>query len=118
LPSARPLAPRTARPVADPLVNQEVYGKALLGVPNEETITPLIRARWEDLDWIEQVAGSSASFTARIAPTSVTPRARLASGPSSRVVGRLQLRVGQHVICADDPSKGARRVHGGYAVVQ
>ncbi|HVO53834.1 MAG TPA: oxidoreductase [Solirubrobacterales bacterium] len=28
--------------VADPLVNQEVYGKALLGFPIEENITPLI----------------------------------------------------------------------------
>jgi alkylation response protein AidB-like acyl-CoA dehydrogenase len=28
--------------VADPLVNQEVYGKALLGIPYEENITPLI----------------------------------------------------------------------------
>ncbi|MBV8947074.1 MAG: hypothetical protein JO286_07535 [Solirubrobacterales bacterium] len=28
--------------VIDPLVNQEVYGKALLGVPYEENITPLI----------------------------------------------------------------------------
>ncbi|MBN9622853.1 MAG: oxidoreductase [Actinobacteria bacterium] len=28
--------------VADPLVNREVYGKALLGVPYEENITPLI----------------------------------------------------------------------------
>lgn len=36
------MAPRGATPVADPLVNQEVYGNALLGVPNEETITPLI----------------------------------------------------------------------------
>ena len=28
--------------VAHPLVNQEVYGKALLGIPYEENITPLI----------------------------------------------------------------------------
>ncbi len=28
--------------VADPLVNQEVYGKALLGIPYEDNITPLI----------------------------------------------------------------------------
>jgi alkylation response protein AidB-like acyl-CoA dehydrogenase len=28
--------------VIDPLVNQEVYGKALLGIPYEENITPLI----------------------------------------------------------------------------
>ncbi len=28
--------------IADPLVNQEVYGKALLGIPYEENITPLI----------------------------------------------------------------------------
>ena len=28
--------------VVDPLVNQEVYGKALLGIPYEENITPLI----------------------------------------------------------------------------
>jgi alkylation response protein AidB-like acyl-CoA dehydrogenase len=28
--------------VADPLVNQEIYGKALLGVPYDENITPLI----------------------------------------------------------------------------
>ncbi len=28
--------------VADPLVNREVYGKALLGIPYEENITPLI----------------------------------------------------------------------------
>lgn len=28
--------------VADPLVNQEIYGKALLGVPYEENISPLI----------------------------------------------------------------------------
>ncbi len=28
--------------VADPLVNQEVYGKALVGIPYEENITPLI----------------------------------------------------------------------------
>ena len=28
--------------VIDPLVNQEVYGKALLGIPYEDNITPLI----------------------------------------------------------------------------
>ncbi len=28
--------------VADPLVNQEIYGKALLGIPYEDNITPLI----------------------------------------------------------------------------
>jgi hypothetical protein len=28
--------------VVDPLVNQEVYGKALLGIPCEDNITPLI----------------------------------------------------------------------------
>jgi len=28
--------------VADPLVNQEVDGKALLGIPYEDNITPLI----------------------------------------------------------------------------
>jgi hypothetical protein len=28
--------------VVDPLVNQEVYGKALLGIPYEDNITPLI----------------------------------------------------------------------------
>lgn len=28
--------------VIDPLVNQEIYGKALLGIPYEENITPLI----------------------------------------------------------------------------
>jgi hypothetical protein len=28
--------------VADPLVNQEIYGKPLLGIPYEDNITPLI----------------------------------------------------------------------------
>jgi hypothetical protein len=28
--------------VVDPLVNQDVYGKALLGIPYEDNITPLI----------------------------------------------------------------------------
>ena len=40
---------------------------------------------------------------------------------ASRVVvfvGRLQLRVAQHVPCADDLSKGARKVHRGYAMIQ
>lgn len=28
--------------VADPLVNQEVYGKALMGIPYEDNVTPVI----------------------------------------------------------------------------